>query len=292
MGKSKSHAKHRRRSKLTAYERLQWCRRQWMEDPAIPIQGPRGIIRLMKDQFGVAASYEVLSKLQEGCLRDLSEVQRIEKERAEQGKVEVAKPMNPVLSYEKIVELSAKPAGPVEKPRPAAEVPSAPVATADSAPTPPAPAPVPELEPRLSLAKGRKRTKRSDAQEREIYALQQLKIRPHMPIGGNDGLQEILRSRFGKAIGYSGMKALKEQVLAEMQEPTTLKSIMGAMAKKGETPVQGPADAESAIRTAAELIMESIPNLKEFILRVDESGKAHIDYEQHVVKKGSFTLGE
>jgi hypothetical protein len=264
-----------------------------MENPAIPIQGPRGMIRLMKDQFGVAAAYEVLSNLQEGCLQDLAEVHRIEKERAEKGgKGPAVKPMNPVLSYEKVVELSAKKTPPVES-RPAAfEVPSAPVATADSPPKPAVAPPAEEEKPKPPVTRERKRSKRASTREREIYALQQLKLRPHMPLSGKDGLRDILRSRFGVAMGHEAMKALKEQVLAELQEPATLKSIMGAMAKKGDTPVRGPADAESAIRTAAELIMESIPNLKEFILRVDESGKAHIDYEQHVVKKGSFTLGE
>lgn len=287
MGKSKRHVKPIRRTKLSAYERLQWCKRQWVDDPTIPIQGPHGMIRLMKANFGVAASYQVLQKLHEGVLKENAERYRIEAERAEIERKAPKEPFNAPLTFEQVKELSAP------------EIPSSCEESADSPPPPkPEPKPQPKPEPRaprksdnveLKMVKGRRRGKRPDFQQRQVFALQQLRLRPHMPLQGPDGLNELIRARFGVGMSYHPLRDLKLQVQAELQTPDTLKSIMSAMP---EIKDEKTSDGESAIRTAAELIKDSIPNLKEFVLTVDEDGKTRVSYKQHIIKSGELVIGE
>lgn len=299
MGRGKQRMKQVRRTKMSAYERLQWARKEWLEDPAIPVQGDDGMIRRMKRVFNVAASTQVLYDLREGVQKEVAKKAKEERER---------KAMARKLEVDDRPRVAAKSV--VTKRLITSPPKSAPVASADSPP----PAPVVEIPPADSppMPARRGRTSNAKFKERELYGLQQLRLRPHMPISGPDGLNDIIRARFGRGMSHHHLKALKDQVQAELKEPETLKSIMSAMPTKKEEPREVPreepreeprevpreeprkpassSDVTSAIRTAAELIMDSIPNLKEFSLTVDEKGKVSVDYKQYILEVGSITL--
>jgi len=264
------------RSKMSAYERLQWCRRQWMDNPDIPIQGKGGIISMMKSYFGVAASYDVLYKLRNGIKKELEDKKEMERENRSL-RLETSMRLRDKEQRERAADL----AGQIRDTKKKRLI-------SNGIPTPDSPPVVSGVTATEMRKKKHKASRGSSFAEREIFALQQLRLRPHMPMGGPDGLREMIRSRFGVGMSHGPLKVLKDQIIAELNEPDTLKAIVSSMPKE-KVAIKAD-DAESAIRTAAELIQESIPDLKEFLLTVDEEGKTHVSYKQFIVRSGELTI--
>jgi hypothetical protein len=64
-------AKPRGSKTLSSKQRLEWAHTEWKANPKIPINGDGGMIRRMKEVFGLASSYEVLSKIRKEALAEL-----------------------------------------------------------------------------------------------------------------------------------------------------------------------------------------------------------------------------
>jgi hypothetical protein len=185
--------------------------------------------------------------------------------------------------------------------------------------TPPEPkSPEPE-RPALSLVRepdiapvAPKRKKRvhmtASATEREQWARLVLRQRPRMPINGPDGLLTLMRRRFGIGMDHYIAARLKDEILAEFGSmlpdvPPGVKAAPAPTPAQAETliPVEViRAQVEQAdqlnedIETAVQLIIDSVPELKTFTIKIDDRGEAHVEYEIKKVRVetvgGSMTV--
>lgn len=125
--------------------------------------------------------------------------------------------------------------------------------------------------------------------ERIEWARAQLRLRPHMPLNGPDGLKALVRSRFGVALSWDTMAELKEEVtgqaITEKEEVPTPVKVNVPTVNLGET-----------FETAARLVLDAVPNLASFTITVDPvTGEAAVAYAirqvQVVEQSGTITVG-
>lgn len=196
-------------------------------------------------------------------------------------------------------------------------LPPVPPPTPEPAPLPPPP---PALKPTITdeergarasralnaLPRGWKSTEARE--QRQSFALDIFRQRPNASLTGADSVEEALRRTFGVGMNPQTLSELREQarreiagrpgivveatpqtleqlferrseIIGELQSTTT--EIERVLTPKPEAKSSTP---EDNIRTAVELVLESIPNLLEFNIRVDEHGEAHVDYKQREVR--------
>lgn len=185
--------------------------------------------------------------------------------------------------------LDALPPAPVA-PRPAATEPAAPLVLT--------PDPKAETPRKGGTAPGYKyppgsRT-REKANARETFARAQLMARPHMPIGGKDGLRQLMRDRFGVGLAWDTLATLKAEITGQPAEPEP---------KHPEpvktTPVAAPVvppSLDETFETAAQMVIEAVPNLASFTITVDADGRARLAYTvrevQVVERSGEIVVGK
>lgn len=201
----------------------------------------------------------------------------------------------PSLGANKVVVLVKEPA-PVKSPTSVTPIPEAVPVTTPKQP--------------ISLPPGFKAHDRQV--ERETWIRGQFMARPNMPISGADGMRELVRQRFGAGVSHDVAVRIKDEVRAELMQRSVNRTD-----DAGKDPVVAPvvatavmpgahgapkattaADVKAAIKAATELLMETVPNLAEFLLVVGEDGKPAISYKtrERVVRvevveaEGSFTL--
>jgi len=308
-GYERTSKKQNRRLDVPANERLAWARRLWEDDITIPVQGGNGMIRKMKAQFGAAARYEQLS--------DIRRAIRAQKQMdANKANVEAAAAAKDTKSTVYVQKETAAAAPTLAIPTTGfPDIPSSTTPTAD-APAPSrykervetggvfAPEDMAVQEVRMSAQPKRKRRKKRKSQrkfppgsrerrsieDRKIAAREILRGRPNMTLQGRDGLAFLLRQRFGVALKYETMKALKDDAIAALDDALTLEAARsGAEIRLREVPItpkplveQVTQDIEEQLRAAAEIIRDVVPNLREFKLTVDDKGQVTVDY---LVKK-------
>lgn len=155
-------------------------------------------------------------------------------------------------------------------------------------------------ETRDNLPEGYREALRRNA--RIDWVRNQFRLRPDAPIAGPDGIREMLTKHFGVALSADLIRQIKEEVKQEKATQVTPPVKPAPTPKKEpKKPVQkptpvGPKDIKSALEAAAELVLEAVPNLASFTIRVTEDGAVSVDYKTREVKvveeSGSITLGK
>jgi hypothetical protein len=122
------------------------------------------------------------------------------------------------------------------------------------------------------------------------WARAQLKLRPHMPAQGPDGLVTLMRERFGVGLEYETLAALKREVKGT--EPEAMQRT------RGVTDLQpSQLDLAGTFEAATQMVLEAVPNLASFTITVDaDTGEAKVDYSVRQVtvveRSGSIKVGK
>lgn len=130
--------------------------------------------------------------------------------------------------------------------------------------------------------------------ERTEWARAQLKLRPHMPIQGPDGLKTLMRHRFGVALTYDTLAELKREATGQVVTETEI-----VETEQPSVTVTKPAkvaDLGDTFTAATQMVLDAVPNLASFTITVDPAtGEAAVAYTirqvQVVEQSGSIKVG-
>ena len=261
------------RTNLSVAERLAWARAQWTKDPSIPVNGRHGMHQRMLDVFRVSAKVEQLHELKEEVMQELK------RNGAPSGP---GKPMNPVLTPEKLAASMAKPhAIVVSKPSSSAPSADAPPPTAE-----PEPAAAPIYQ-RLGCGKTI-----DDARERRRFA--RAIVREGMSV---EDVRLAVQDEFGIGIDTAAAaQALEEAGLLSSRrqradERTSRRAPIAPAPPPGRPPVAPPtADAADQIRAAIELLFAEVPGLVLLEVRRGADGRPTVSYKVETIQSGSMSL--
>lgn len=131
--------------------------------------------------------------------------------------------------------------------------------------------------------------------QREEWARLQFRQRPRMSIQGQDGLNIIMRQRFGVGISWEVASRIKQEVNDELAKlppavPAGVTSTAPTLAPGvdlGPPPIvikAAVAPSDRDIGAAVQLVLDAIPNLRTFTITVDDAGEASIEYKIREVK--------
>lgn len=123
--------------------------------------------------------------------------------------------------------------------------------------------------------------------ERLDFARGLLLQRPHMRVGGPDGLVAAIRTRFGISVAPNTLVKLKAQVQQEIDasrapKPAVSAPVTPPLANVAPTP--STTVPTSDLEAAVQLILGAIPNLRTFTISVADDGEASVDYKVREVK--------
>lgn len=274
-----------KKTKSTAAERLEYCRKLWIEDPHIPLNGSKGMNQQLLEKYGIAARAEQLMTLR-------SEIRTEQKAKAEAEKAaKIAKakrPFNPVMHKTKSTVHKV-----VNHPKPPA-VPNPP-----SFPEPLLVSPPVELMPDVTSSDtpipGSTKSSR-DVQMRYDYARLYFQMHPE---ARNDEVIAAVKAKFGgMGINGTSLANIKERLGVGQRHPRrrarnyrkpykakdeTMANTQPAERSKGVQP-------EEAIRAAVQMLLDEVPNLRSLELTIDEEGRPSVEWEVATVRTGTIEL--
>lgn len=133
---------------------------------------------------------------------------------------------------------------------------------------------------------------RDAREERRQFAKGIILQRPGIKIGGDDGLQVLIRQRFGIGIDPSIVPEIKREIANEHkhteipapEQPPAKLIVPPAPVVVSQEPNQ------KNLTTGVNLILGSIPNLQQFTLTVRENGEATIEYRVRKIEEQTGSL--
>jgi hypothetical protein len=291
-----------KKTKSTAAERLEYCRKLWIEDPHIPLNGSKGMNQRLLEKYGIAARAEQLMTLR-------SEIRTEQKDKAEAAKAaKIAKakrPFNPVMPKNKTKaadSITSRTASTVHKVVP---------------PIPPVPKPpnfpepllvpavkavelIPDVTSRDKPIPGSTKSSR-DVQMRYDYARLYFQMHPE---ARNDEVITAVKTKFGgMGINGSSLADIKERLGVGQRHPrrrarhhndkpskvTKEKTMETTQEVRIERPKVAPLP-EEAIRAAVQMLLDEVPNLRSLELTIDDEGRPSVEWEVATVRTGKIEL--
>lgn len=278
-----------KKTKSTAAERLEYCRKLWIEDPHIPLNGSKGMNQRLLEKYGIAARAEQLMTLR-------SEIRTEQKAKAEAAKIEKAKrPFNPVMPKKRtekvnIVAIEAVPPKPIQVPK------------LPSFPEPLLVSPTVELMPDMTSKDtpipGSTKSSR-DVQMRYDYARLYFQMHPE---ARNDEVTAAVKAKFGgTGINGTSLANIKERLGVGQRHPRRRARNYRKPHKAKETTVADTQEMrierqksvvlpEEAIRAAVQMLLDEVPNLRSLELTIDDEGRPSVEWEVATVRTGKIEL--
>lgn len=132
---------------------------------------------------------------------------------------------------------------------------------------------------------------------REDFARDMLRARPDARATGNDSVLTAVRRTFGVGITPATIEAIRREVRVERLHATPTVIVQPPIDPPGP-PIQPPPPIasrvdqvnESDVAAGVEMIVSSIPGLRQLVIEVGDNGQASYTYEVRTVRTGRGTV--